>query len=113
MAQVRECLARPDKYQLVSALEPVKSRIILIGRTEQFEKEIDMLAPIFVAYTWSGYLDNLLGETCLKLATVNRSRLPDVKEIKEMSLGELAVLRKDVSTFVENQMLVHNILCTD
>jgi putative peptide zinc metalloprotease protein len=107
---LKECLARPDKYQMVSTLEPVKSRIILIGRTEQFEKEIDVLAPIFVAYTWSGYLDSLLGETCLKLATVNRSRLPNAKEIQGMSVGELAVLRKDISTFIENQMLVRNIL---
>ncbi len=105
---LRECLARPDKYQLVSCLEPVKSRIILIGRTEQFEKDIDLLAPIFVAYTWSGYLDNLLCETCHKLTTVNRSRLPNAKEINEMSTGELAVLRKDISAFVENQALVQN-----
>ncbi len=105
---VKECLIRPDKYQLVSSLEPVKSRITLIGRTEQFEKDIDVLAPIFVAYTWSGYLDNLLCETCHKLTTVNRSRLPTAKEIKEMSTGELAVLRKDISAFIENQTPVYD-----
>lgn len=108
-AGIKECLARPDEYQLVSCLEPVKSRIILIGRTEQFEKNIDVLAPIFFAYTWSGYLDNLLSETCHKLTTVNRSRFPNAKEIREISTGELAVLRKDLLAFAECQTTVQKI----
>ena len=103
---LRECVARPDKYQLVSVLEPIKSRIVFVGRTEQIEKSIHTVAPLFIAQTWSGYLDNLLGETCFALATVNRSRLPNAREIKGMSIGELAVLMKDLLAFTENQKLV-------
>jgi len=103
---VRESLARPEENQVVSVLEPIKSRIVFVGRTEQIEKNIHAFTSLFVVQTWSGYLDNLLSETCFKLSTLNRARLPGAREIKEMSIGELAVLMKDLSALKENQMLV-------
>lgn len=105
---VRESLARQDKYQITCVLEPIKGRIILVGRTEQIEKNIDALAPVFVAHTWSGYLDNLLCETCFKLTAINRAHLPSAKEIGGMSVGEVTVLMNDLSAFGENQQVVHN-----
>jgi hypothetical protein len=103
---LKECAGKPEKYQVISVLEPIKSRIVFVGRTEQIEKNIDALASLFIAQTWSGYLDDLLSETCFALSTVNRSYLPSAKEIREMSIGELAVLEKDLSAFTENQKLV-------
>jgi len=103
---LQECVARPDKYQLISVLEPIKSRIVFLGRTEQIEKSMPTLVSLFVVQTWSGYLDNLLGKTCFALTTLNRSRLPNAKEIREMSTGELAVVTKDLLAFAENQKLV-------
>jgi len=103
---VRQGLARPDMYQLVTIFQPVKGRLILVGRTEQIEKRIDSLAPIFVAQTWSGYLDNLLSEASFKLTALNKARLPNAKEVKEMDIGELAVLSKNFSAFAENQRFV-------
>jgi len=105
-AGVKQSLARPGEYQSVCVLEPIKSRIVFVGRTEQIEKNIHALAPLFVAQTWSGYLDNLLSETCFSLSTLNRTHLPSAKEIKEMSTGELAVLTKDLSAFRGSQELV-------
>jgi len=103
---VRESLAHPDEYQLVTVLEPVKSRIVFVGRTEQIEKSIHLFAPLFVGQTWSGYLDHLLSETCFSLSTLNRTRLPSAREIREMSIGELAVLVKDLSVFTESQKII-------
>ncbi len=102
----RESLTRLDEYQVISVLEPVKGRIVFIGRTEQIEKNIHAFAPLFVAQTWSGYLDNLLSEVCFSLSTLNRAHLPSGKEIKEMSIGELAVLMKDLSGLTEIQRLI-------
>ena len=101
-----ECLGKPEKYQLVSVFEPIRSRIIFVGRTDQIEKNIHAFASLFVAQTWSGYLDDLLSMTYYTLSTVSRSGLPSVKEIREMSDGELAVLSKDLMAFTENQKLV-------
>jgi putative peptide zinc metalloprotease protein len=104
---VKEGLARPDECQCLSVLEPIKSRIVLVGRTEQIENKIDAFASVFIVYTWSGYVDNILCETCLKLSTINRVRLPSAEEIDKMSIGELAVLSKDLSMFDETQELLN------
>lgn len=104
---VKEGLARPDVCQCLSVLEPLKSRFVFVGRTEQVENKMDALAPVFIAYTWSGYVDNLLCETCLKLSTITRARLPGAEEIQQMSIAELAVLSKDLSMFDETQELVN------
>lgn len=101
-----KCLARPDRYQLISSFEPVKGRIVLAGRTEQVESKIDIFANLFVAYTLSGYLDNLLSETCLKFSAINRTVLPDITGIREMNSAEIATLYEDLTAFMANKKLV-------
>lgn len=104
---MKEALAKPEECQCLSVLEPVKSRFVFAGRTEQVENKMDALAPVFPAYTWSGYVDNLLCEMCLKLLTITKAPLPSAEEIKNMSIGELAVLSKDLTMFDETQELVN------
>jgi hypothetical protein len=103
---LKESLAQPQEYQVVAVFQPIKSRITFVGRTEQLEKKLHIFAPYFVAETWSGYLDNLLTETCYTLYALNKVRLPEAREMKEMSTGELTVLANDLSEFGENQELV-------
>ena len=105
-ADLKESLAQPQEYQLVGVFEPIRSRITFVGRTEQLGKRLDVFAPYFLAETWSGYMDNLLTETCYAIDALNRVRLPTAKQIKEMSIGELAVLTKDLSEFAENRELI-------
>jgi hypothetical protein len=101
-----ECISKPDKYQVISVFEPIRSRIVFLGRAEEIAKNIDALASLFIAQTWSGYLDDTLSVACFALSSVNRSRLPSVKEIREMSHGELATLSRDLSAFTENEKSV-------
>jgi uncharacterized membrane protein len=103
-----ESLSQPQQYQLVGLFEPIRNRMTFIGRTEELEKKIHMLAPYFDAVTWSGYLDNLLFETCYSLEALNKVRLPNANEIKQMSIGELTVLATDLSRFAGCQELVNN-----
>jgi hypothetical protein len=103
---VKESLAQPQEYQAVGVFQPIKSRITFVGRTEQLEKKLHIFAPYFLAETWSGYLDNLLTETYYTLYALNKVRLPEAKEMNEMSTGELSVLANDLLKFRENQELV-------
>jgi hypothetical protein len=105
-AGLRESLAQPQKYQLVGVFEPIRSRITFVGRTEQLEKKVEVLTPYFLAEAWSGYIDNLLTEACYTLDTLKKARIPAAKDIKEMNLGELAVLVNDLSKFAESRELV-------
>jgi uncharacterized membrane protein len=103
---LKESIGQPQQYQLIGAFEPIRSRVTLIGRTEQLEKKLPAFAPYFIAETWSGYLDNMLSETCCTLGALNKVRIPRAEDIKEMSAGELAVLSNDLSRFAENRELV-------
>lgn len=103
---MKDCLAQPDVYQCVAVLEPIKGRIVFVGRTEWIEKNMHVLAPIFVAQTFSGYFDSLLSETCFSLEVLERALLPSAKEISAMSAGELEVLFNDLALFKENKKLV-------
>jgi len=105
-SDLRECLGKPDEYQVINVFEPIRNRIVFFGRTEQIEERIHTLASLFIAQTWFGYLDDLLGMTCFALSDINRSHLPTEKEIREMSTGELAVISRDLQAFTENQKLV-------
>jgi len=107
---IKDGLANPETYQLVSLFQPVKSRIVFVGRTEAIEKKIETLAPIFVAQTWSGYVDNVLSEACFKLSALNKARLPNAQEIKGMNTGELAVLSEDLSVFAQNRDVIEECL---
>jgi hypothetical protein len=100
---LKENLAQPQEYQVACAFQPIRSRITFVGRTEQLEKKLHMFAPYFLAETWSGYLDNLLTETCYTLYTLHQVRLPAAKEMREMSTGELAVLAEDIAELAQSQ----------
>jgi len=99
----QEALAHPQKYQVISSFEPIKGRLILVGRTEQMESVLDSLGGLFVCQTWCGYLDNLLSEINLSLLVLNRSSLPAAKSIRSMKNGELVVLEKCFSTLLTHE----------
>ncbi len=105
-ALMKQCLAQPDIYQCVTVLEPIRGRIVFIGRTEWIEKNMHVLAPLFVVQTLSGYFDNLLSEACFSLEALNKTLLPNAREIGAMSTGEVEVLFKDLALFKENRKLI-------
>jgi len=107
---LQEALLHPEKYQVISSFEPIKSRFIFVGRTEQIENALDSLGGLFVCQAWCGYLDNLLSEVNLSLLALNRSTLPTTKSIRSMKDGELAVLEKNLSILITNERLARDLL---
>jgi len=100
---LQEALRHPEKYHVISFFEPIKSRLIFVGRTEQIEKVIDSLGDLFVCQVWCSYLDNLLSEVNLSLFAISRFPLPPAKSIRSMKDGELAVLEKDISLLINHE----------
>jgi hypothetical protein len=70
-AALCEATDHPEEYQVISSFEPVKGRIILVGRTERIESIIDCFGCLFVCQTWCGYLDHLLSEVNLSLLSLS------------------------------------------
>ncbi len=108
----QKILAHPDKYQVVCFFEPVKSRLIFIGRTEEIEQDLPAFGPLFLSQTWSSYMDNLLTETNYALSTLNRYPFPSEEAIRAMKDGELSVLKKNLSAFIANAKLINESLYT-
>jgi len=103
---LQTALLQPEKYQVISSFEPVKSRLIFVGRTEQIERVLGSLGSLFVCHVWSGYLDNLLSEVNLSLFALNRAPLPTAASIRSMKDGELIVLQKNLSLLIAHERSV-------
>lgn len=94
---LRKALKNPEEYQVLSCFEPIKSRLLFVGRTERIEKHIPMFGTLFIDQAWCGYLDNLLSETNLILSTLRHPHVPNKDDLEAMKDGELFVLNKNLS----------------
>ena len=103
---IRESLAHPEKYQLTSLFEPIRGVLLFVGRTEEMEGRIGDFGSLFLCQAWYGYMDNILRETNFTLSSMGRLALLRKKELSAMKDGELTLMRKNVSTFLETKPLI-------
>lgn len=108
----QKILAHPEKYQVVCFFEPVKSRLIFVGRTEEIEEDLPAFGSLFLGQAWCSYMDNLLTETNYALSTFSRTPFPRKEAIHAMKNGELGVIKKNLSTFMINEKLINESLDT-
>lgn len=102
-SSLSEMLEHPEEHQLVAFFQPVKGRLIFVGRTEQIEKNLAAFGSLFVDQAWCSYMDNLLSETNHILSVLGSTTLPNEEEIQGMSDAELTVLNRNLSTVVANE----------
>lgn len=96
-AYLGKAVKNPQEYQLVSCFEPIKSRLLFVGRTERIEKDIPMFSILLIGQAWCGYLDNLLSESNLTLSTLRRPPVLNIEDLEAMKDGELCVLSENLS----------------
>lgn len=94
---LRKVLKNPEEYQVVSLFEPIKSRLLFVGRTERIEKDIHKFGALFIGQAWCGYLDKLLNETNLTLSALRQLPLMNTDDVEVMSDGEVFVLNQNLS----------------
>jgi hypothetical protein len=102
---LQEALLYPEKYQVISSFEPIRSRLIFVGRTEEIEGMLDSLGSLFVCHVWSGYMDDLLSEVNLSLFALSKCPLPSARSIRLMKDGELVVVERNLSALVGYEKL--------
>jgi len=103
---MRKSLAHPEEFQLSSVFEPVRGVLSFVGRTEEIEQHLNDFGPLFVCQAWYGYMDNLLRETNFTLSSLGPLASVEKKHLAEMKDGELSVIEKNLSTFLENEAIV-------
>lgn len=101
-----QTLDHQEEYQAVAYMQPIRGRLLFIGRTEQIEGTIDKLGLLFLNQVWYGYMDNLLRDTNHMLSALSMTSLPSQEEIGEMSSGELTTLEKALSDLKSNMPFI-------
>jgi len=107
---LKEAIRKQGEYQVVSCFEPIKSRFLFVGRTEQIERDIHMFGTLFIGQAWSGYMDNLLSQTNLTLSTLLQAPALSNDDIDAMADGEIFVLKENLSALSACEKAVNHAL---
>ena len=99
-----EVLSQPDKYQALALFEPLKNSLVLMGRVQELEDQLKHFGTLFFTQAWSGYYSNLLSEagTNLEILMGLLEGLTNDKSIKDLTLGELCTLNRNLTQFTTN-----------
>jgi hypothetical protein len=106
---VRKIFSHPEKYQASAIFEPIKNRLILLGRTGEIDKNLPNLGALFFYTAWTGYFNHALGEMSLRLKVVGKlaeSLKYDKKRLEGLSDGEVATLNRNLAYYVTNDQLI-------
>ncbi len=87
----------PGLYQLTAFIEPVKSRLVFVGRTEKVEGSIVWLGGLFLYQAWTGYMGEALDEAALGLRSIRLAPTHSFAKthIMKLSDSELDLLRRE------------------
>ena len=108
-ANLERTIANPETYHLVFSFEPVKGRLLFVGRTEQIEEVLPEFAAVLLGQVWSGYMDDLLNETNLSLSVLIENQTPTDNAIQSLQDGELTTLRKNVKELAASREYVSEV----
>ncbi len=101
-----EALAHPERFQLLTFFEPVRGRMIFIGRTQRIERKFKSLGPLFNIQVWSGHLDNLFADISLSLFSIAQS-LPALSiDLGALRDSEVKALDRYVSSLAQLESTV-------
>jgi putative peptide zinc metalloprotease protein len=85
-------------YQAVAYLEPIRGRLVFVGRTEELKRSTLKIARLFLIQNWSGYFDEVLKEANIGLAVAlgTMKRTPSRHEIAGLRDNELSILSQNL-----------------
>ncbi len=88
---------KPEIYQVTAFIEPIRSRLVFVGRTERVERSIAWLGGLFLYQAWTGYISEVLDEASLGLKSIRLAPSHSFTKTHIMKLpdGEFRVLKQD------------------
>jgi len=92
---------RPELYQLTAFIEPIKSRLAFVGRTESVEGSIVWLGGLFLYQSWTGFMNEALGEAAMGLKSIRPATSYHLtkEDLQKLAREELGVLRREFVQF--------------
>jgi putative peptide zinc metalloprotease protein len=97
-AESREVYSKPEVYQTTVFLEPVKSRLVFVGRTDKVEGSVVWLGGLYLYQAWMGYIREALEEATLGLKSIRLSHPASFTpaQARRLRESELETLRRDL-----------------
>ncbi len=92
---------KPEVYQVTAFIEPIKSRLVFVGRTEEVKGSIVWLGGLFLYQAWTGYISEVLDEAAVGLKSIRQTPSYSFAKTRLMKLPdqELKVLKQDLDRF--------------
>ena len=96
--EARQVYRKPEVYQATAFIEPIKSRLVFVGRTEGVERSIVWLGGLFLYQAWAGYIREVLYEAALGLKAIRQGTHNSLAkaQLAKLSDEELQVLRDNL-----------------
>ncbi len=92
----KEVYKNPELYQVTAYLEPVKSRLVFLGRTDKVEGSVVWLGGLFLYQAWVSFMAEQLTDATLGMRAVRLAASPFGKaQAAKLPETELKVLRED------------------
>ena len=101
--EASETFKRHEKYQAIAFIEPIKSRLVFVGRTEKIAESLTKLGGLFTYQTWGAYIRHVLDQASLGLMSVRRapSYTMGKATIAKLHNNELFMLKEDLESLDE------------
>jgi hypothetical protein len=105
----REVYSKQEVYQVTVFLEPMKSRLVFVGRTDKVQGSVSWLGALYLYQSWTSYVADLLDDARLGLRSIRLARFASLTKAqmanlrdKELEALELNLRRMNqVAGFVE------------
>jgi putative peptide zinc metalloprotease protein len=91
----KEIHGRPEVYQVTAFLEPMKSRLVFVGRTDKVEGSVVWLGGLYLYQAWTSYIEDALEDAALGLRSIRLSRSESltkaqIAKLRDREVGVLA-----------------------
>ena len=95
---VSQVYGRPEVYQATAFIEPIRSSLVFVGRTEGVEGSTVWLGGLFLYQSWVGYISEILYESTLGLRSIRQAQSHSFTKSQMAKLldREIHKLRKDM-----------------
>lgn len=94
----KEVYRKPEVYQTTTFLEPMKSRLIFMGRTDKVQGSVVWLGGLYLYQAWISYIGERLEESALGLKSLRLASTASLTKTQasKVSEGELRTLESEL-----------------
>ena len=84
----KEVSKSPEVYQVTVFVEPMKSRLVFVGRTDKVEGSVVWLGGLFLYQAWTGYIGGVLEDAALGLRSIGLAPSISLTKAQALKLRE-------------------------